>query len=164
METHIRTDVSQPSSRIVRLLKVPLWLRSSGARQLCHALPQPVRLQLEEVLVHVAEDADGRAARGHEWINLRRQQDGPGFGQLALSGGCFQSQSMPQNNPSSGQPRLIRRLGHADRPHRPWFRPRERPRGPGTRAARAQWCRSRRVGRAASKARTPPRRTRPRTL
>eukprot|EP00964_Phaeocystis_antarctica_P094380 scaffold61129_cov70-Phaeocystis_antarctica.AAC.6 len=110
-------------------------------------------------------------SRGRGWPRRTRARagqpasttTGSGFGQLALSRGCFQSQSMPQNNSSSGQPRPIRRLGHADRPHRPWFRPRERPRGPGTRAARAQWCRSRRVGRAASKARTPPRRTRPRT-
>ena len=39
-----------------------------------------------------------------------------------ISGGSPQRQITPQAAPSSGQPRPIRRLGRAGRPHRPWFR------------------------------------------
>ena len=66
-----------------------------------------MRLQLEEVLVHVAEDADGRSARRHQRVNLRRKKEEiSGSAQLVLSEGGIQSQSTPQNGPSSGQPRL----------------------------------------------------------
>ena len=55
-----------------------------------------MRLQLEEVLVHVAEDADGRAARGHERVNLRRQQQAQASASWLSLEAAFRARACPR--------------------------------------------------------------------